>query len=400
MTKLPLVDLARQHAPLQAELRAAFDRVMASSAFVLGEEVERFEADFAAYCGARHCVGVGSGTAALQIMLEAAGIGGGDEVIVPAHTFIASALAVLYTGATPVPVDVEYGTGLIDARAAQEAIGPATAAILGIHLYGQACAIGELRDLCDHHGLLLLEDAAQAHGATYRGARAGSLGDAAAFSFYPSKNLGALGDAGAICTSDADLAAAARRLRNLGRDRDREHLIAGYNERLDGLQAALLRVKLKYVDGWNAERRRLAARYRSLVSDAVGDEAAEPLAEHPASPCIYHLFPIRVGDRDGLARALGAAGIATGVHYPRAVVDQPALQQLLQPSGRPIGESLVPVARDWAGRELSLPIFPGMRNEELEAVVTAIRAALGEPRGLVPTGRLRRDGEDLVVGAE
>lgn len=386
MTKLPFVDLARQHAPLQAELRAAFDRVAASSAFILGEEVERFEADFAAYCGARHCVGVGSGTAALGIMLQAAAIGAGDEVIVPAHTFIATALAVLHAGATPVPVDVEHGSGLINPQAAQAAIGPATAAILGVHLYGQVCAIDELGDLCDRHHLLLLEDAAQAHGATYRGARAGGLGDAAGFSFYPSKNLGALGDAGAICTSDDNLASTARRLRDLGRDRDSQHLVAGYNERLDGLQAALLRVKLEYVDGWNAERRSLAARYRSLVGEAIGDDGVELLVDDPASPCNYHLFPIRVSDRDGLAHALGAAGIATGVHYPRALVDQPALQDLLELTGLPAGNNVVATARDWAQRELSLPIFPGMTDDEVEVVVTAMRTALTDrQRPILPT---------------
>lgn len=379
MTKVPFADLARQHAPLAAELRAAFDRVAASSAFILGEELERFEADFAAYCDARHCVGVGSGTAALQIMLQAAGIGAGDEVIVPAHTFIATALGVLYAGATPVPVDVEHGSGLIDPRAARAAIGPATAAIVGVHLYGQVCAVDELRDLCDGHGLLLLEDAAQAHGATYRDAPAGGLGDAAAFSFYPSKNLGALGDAGAICTADDDLAGTARRLRNLGRDRDAEHLVAGYNERLDGLQAALLRVKLGYVDGWNAQRRSRAARYRALVGEAAGDDAVELLAEDPASRCNYHLFPVRVDDRDGLASALGAAGIATGVHYPRALVDQPALSGLLQLGGPPAGNDVVPTARDWARRELSLPIFPGMTDDEIDVVVTAVRAYCETP---------------------
>ena len=202
MPGVPFVDLARQHAGVVDELKTAFDRVMVSSAFVLGEEVEQFEVEFAAYCGVRHCVGVGSGTAALAIMLKAAGIGPGDEVIVPAHTFIASALAVHHVGAVPVYVDVEHGSGLIDPEMAEAAIGPRTAAVLAVHLYGQACAIEPLQALVRRRGLLLLEDAAQAHGATYRDARAGSLGHAAAFSFYPSKNLGALGDGGAICTDD------------------------------------------------------------------------------------------------------------------------------------------------------------------------------------------------------
>ena len=200
MPTVPFVDLARQHAPIADELRQAYNRVVGSSAFVLGDEVERFEAEFASYCGADHCVGVGSGTAALTIMLQAAGVGAHDEVIVPAHTFIATALAVRHAGAIPVYVDVDYGTGLIEHDAVEAAIGPATVAVLAVHLYGQVCAMDPLRALAERHGLLLLEDAAQAHGATYRGTRAGSLGHAAAFSFYPSKNLGALGDGGAICT--------------------------------------------------------------------------------------------------------------------------------------------------------------------------------------------------------
>ena len=203
---VPFVDLARQHAAIADGLKAAFDRVMTSSAFVLGEEVERFEAEFAAYCGVRHCVGVASGTAALTIMLKAAGVGPGDEVIVPAHTFIASALAVHHAGAVPVYVDVDRGSGLIDPEMVDAAIGSRTVAVLAVHLYGQACAIEPLQTLADRHGLMVFEDAAQAHGATYRGARAGGLGHAAAFSFYPSKNLGALGDGGAICTDDDALA--------------------------------------------------------------------------------------------------------------------------------------------------------------------------------------------------
>ena len=250
MAAVPFADLARLHAPVAEELSTTFNRVLRSSAFILGEEVERFEAEFATYCGARHCVGVASGTAALTIMLQAAGVAPHDEVIVPAHTFVATALAVMHAGATPVCVDVDRRSGLIDPGAVAEAIGPATAAVLGVHLYGQTCAIEPLRALARRHGLLLLEDAAQAHGATYRAARAGSLGHAAAFSFYPSKNLGALGDGGAICTDDEAVANKARRLRDLGRGADSIHRVPGYNERLDGLQAAFLRTKLPYLDEW------------------------------------------------------------------------------------------------------------------------------------------------------
>jgi dTDP-4-amino-4,6-dideoxygalactose transaminase len=360
VANVPLTDLARLHAPLQSELRAAFERVLEASSFILGAEVERFERAFAELCGVRHCVGVASGTAALTIMIKAAGIKPGDEVIIPAHTFIASALAVVHAGARPVCVDVDDGTALIDPSAVQAAIGPRSAAILAVHLYGQACAMEPLRELAARHGLALLEDAAQAHGAMYLDRRVGSLGTAAAFSFYPSKNLGALGDGGAICTDDDDLAAYARRLRDLGRDGHSGHTVSGYNERLDGLQAALLAVKLPHLDAWTAARRALAAAYEDHLTDEV-----KLLGEAPESPCSYHLFPIRVDQRDELAAHLASQGIASGVHYPVAVPDQPALRGI----DRRVD---TPVARDWAARELSIPIFPGMRQDELEFVSEAI----------------------------
>jgi len=360
MPAVPFVDLARQHEPIVDELRTAFDRVLASSAFILGEEVDRFEIEFAAYCGVGHCVGVASGTAALTIMLQAAGIGPRDEVIVPAHTFISNALAVQHTGAVAVFVDVDYGTGLIDHEAVEAAIGPATAAVLAVHLYGQVCDFESLRALAKRHGLLLLEDASQAHGATYRGVRAGRLGHAAAFSFYPSKNLGAFGDAGAICTDDGALAARARRLRDLGRGTDEVHRVRGYNERLDGLQAAVLRVKLPYLDEWNEARRAIAAEYGQGLEESV-----ELLAESPDSPCTYHVFPIRMARRDQLRRDLGREEISTRVHYPLALPDQPALRNLY-PSF-PVAR-----ARDWAARELSLPIFPGLTRSEVGHVVSAV----------------------------
>ena len=369
MPSVPFVDLVRLHSPILSDLRTDFDRVVASSAFVLGDEIEQFEAEFASYCGVAHCVGVGSGTAALTVMLEAAGIGAHDEVIVPAHTFIASALAVRHAGAVPVCVDVDHRTGLIDPEAAQDAIGPATAAILAVHLYGQACAIEPLRALADRHDLLLFEDAAQAHGATYRGARTGSLGDAAAFSFYPSKNLGALGDGGAICTGDGALAARARSLRDLGRGADGVHRLPGYNERLDGLQAAFLRTKLRHLDEWTQARRAIAADYAEQLGPGV-----ELLAASPDSPCTYHVFPIRVRRRDHLQRELGRQGISTRVHYPRALPDQPAL------SG--VRRSLsVAAARDWAERELSLPIFPGMARTEVAHVVRVVNECTDERLG-------------------
>jgi dTDP-4-amino-4,6-dideoxygalactose transaminase len=369
MPAVAFVDLARQHAQIADALSTTFSRVMASSGFILGEEVERFEADYASYCGTRYCVGVASGTAALTIMLQAAGITPGDEVIVPAHTFIATALAVMHAGARPVCVDVDQASGLIDPDAVAEAIGPATAAIVAVHLYGQACPIEPLRALARRHGVLLLEDAAQAHGATYRDARVGGLGHAAAFSFYPSKNLGALGDAGAICTDDEALAIQARRLRDLGRGADSIHRVPGYNERLDGLQAALLRTKLSHLDEWNRARRLIAAAYVVNL-----DRDVELPEESSDSPSTYHVFPIRVTARDGLRRELDRAEISTRIHYRFALPDQPALRNGCRSSS-------VERARDWAERELSLPIFPGMTEREIDRVVRVVNRWADEQRG-------------------
>jgi dTDP-4-amino-4,6-dideoxygalactose transaminase len=359
---VPFVDLHRHHLDVAGELRAAFDRVLGASAFVLGSEVGAFEAQFAAYCGVAHCVGVGSGTAALSIALLAAGIGPGDEVIVPGHTFIASALGVVHAGATPVFCDVDDATGLIDVDCAAAAVSPRTAAILPVHLYGQACDMDAVNALGRRHGLFVLEDAAQAHGATVGGRRAGALGDAAAFSFYPSKNLGALGDGGAICTDDAAVAARARRLRNLGQPRKGDHVAVGFNERLDGLQAALLRVKLAHLDAGNAARRKAAATYRDALDGRVG-----LLGERAASPCIYHLFPIRLPDRDGAAEALRREGIATGVHYFPAAFAHAAWDGVLQAPS----PGALPAATAWARDELSLPMFAEIEPGEIERVLDA-----------------------------
>jgi dTDP-4-amino-4,6-dideoxygalactose transaminase len=356
--QIPLVALGRQHESLREELQAAFERVMSSSGFTLGEEVERFEAEFAAYCGVRHCVGVASGTAALTIALQAAGIGDGDEVILPAHTFIASALGVLESGAVPVFCDVADGSGLIDLDSAGAALTSRTAAILPVHLYGQLCEMDAVESFAARHGLAVFEDSAQAHGASINGRRAGSFGRAAAFSFYPSKNLGALGDGGAVCTNDETIAEKARQLRNLGQRRKGEHVIAGVNERLDGIQAAFLRVKLPHLDEWNTSRRRWAEAYREQLGDDV-----ELLEDRDAS-CVYHLFPIRVPERDALRARLSENGVQTGVHYSPALHHQPPFAALKQ-------QAEFPVAEAWAARELSLPIFPELTPQEIERVVAA-----------------------------
>jgi dTDP-3-amino-3,4,6-trideoxy-alpha-D-glucose transaminase len=361
---IPFVTLDRQHAALRDDLSAAFERVVDTSGFILGHEVDAFEQEFATNCDAPAAVGVGSGTAALILALIAAGIGPGDEVVVPAHTFIASALAVLHAGATPVFCDVDEGTGLMDPDAAANAVGERTAAIVPVHLYGQCCDMDRLGALARDRGLFLLEDAAQAHGATWKGRRAGSLGDAAAFSFYPSKNLGALGDGGAITTADSALAEKARALRDLGQLGKGNHQLAGFNERLDGMQAALLRVKLPHLDAGNARRREHAAAYRKLR----GDSGAKLLAETDASPCIYHLFPVRVDGRDATRAALADQGIGVGVHYHPAVPDQPPFA-----SARSADDAVN--ARAWAAEELSLPMSPELTPDEVERAARALIAS-------------------------
>ena len=363
---VPFVGLARQHAELREELEAAFARVVGGDAFILGAEVEAFEAEFAAYCGARHCVGVASGTAALSLALVAAGIGPGDEVIIPAHTFVASALGAIHAGATPVFCDVLEDTGLLDPAAADAAVTPATRAIVAVHLYGQAADMHGLRAVAQRHGLFLLEDAAQAHGATFDGVRAGALGDAAAFSFYPSKNLGALGDGGAVVTGDPALATRLRALRNLGQVQKGVHEIVGYNERLDGLQAAFLRVKLPHLDDWNARRRALAELYRQELEGS----RCRVLAERPESPCTYHLYPVRTDDRDATLAALGEAGIGAGVHYSPAAYAHAALQELPDP----LAGGGFPNADAWARQELSLPMFAELRDDEVRRVSEVLHA--------------------------
>jgi dTDP-3-amino-3,4,6-trideoxy-alpha-D-glucose transaminase len=363
---VPFIDLARQHALLADELRAAFDRLLGSSAFILGEEVERFEAEFASFCGVEHCVGVASGTAALTVGLQASGIGRGDEVIVPAHTFVASALAVVHAGATPVFCDVELGTGLIDPASANAALSERTAAIMAVHLYGQACDMEGLRSLANAHGLLLVEDAAQAHGARLNGRRSGGLGSFAAFSFYPSKNLGALGDGGAICTDDTAIAEGVRELRNIGQRRKGEHVSLGYNERLDGLQAACLRVKLPHLDGWNARRRAHAGRYGAALGGTL-----DLLQVRSGAEPVYHVYPARTPSRGELAQVLGNNGIQYGVHYSLAVHQHPMFSELPAES-RPLE---LPIAERWARQELSLPMFAELSEAEVDGVIAACLSA-------------------------
>jgi dTDP-4-amino-4,6-dideoxygalactose transaminase len=367
VTSISFVDLKRQYALLKEEIDPVLLDVVASTQYILGEEVSRFEQEFAAYCDAAHCVGVASGTAALDLAYEAIGLGPDDEVIVPANTFIATVVPLFRLGARPVLVDCdEYGQ--IDVEQAAAAVSGRTRAVVGVHLYGHPCDADALDALCREHGLTFVEDAAQAHGATYKRRRCGSLGRVAAFSFYPGKNLGAYGDAGGVVTDDPDLAERIGILRDLGQRRKYEHVAIGGNERLDTLQAAVLRVKLRHLDDWNAARRAHAAHYSALLDPAV----EVPQVAEWAEP-VWHLYTIETASRDEVRAALDEAGIGNGLHYPRPLHLQPALAML----GHREGE--FPVAERRAGTLLSLPMFAELRPDEVERVAAVVRdAALRE----------------------
>jgi dTDP-4-amino-4,6-dideoxygalactose transaminase len=310
---IPFLDLQDTYRELQAELDAAYRRVMDVGWYILGAEVDAFEAEFAAYCGVAHCVTMGNGLDALHLILRAYNIGPGDEVIVPAFTFIATWLAVSASGAVPVAVEVDERTYNLDPARVEEALTPRTRAILPVHLYGQPADMDALTTLARRHGLRVIEDAAQAHGARYKGRRAGSLGDAAAFSFYPAKNLGAYGDGGAVTTNDSQLAGRLRLLRNYGSLQKYVHECRGVNSRLDELQAAFLRVRLRHLDDWNERRRRLAAAYQRGFESVPGLIA--PSVPDWSEP-VWHLFVVRHRHRDELQRYLAQAGIGSHIHYP------------------------------------------------------------------------------------
>jgi dTDP-3-amino-3,4,6-trideoxy-alpha-D-glucose transaminase len=367
--EVPFVTLDREHAALASELRAAFARVLDDGEYILGAAVERFEAAWADACGTSHCVGVASGTAALALLLQAVGLRPGDEVIVPAHTFIATALAVAHAGGVPVLCDVDDATGLLDLDAAAASVGPRTAAVIPVHLYGQLCDMDAVGRFAERHGLAVVEDAAQAHGAACDGRRPGSFGAGAAFSFYPSKNLGALGDGGAVCTNDGALADRIRQLRNLGQRRKGEHLLLGANERLDAIQAAMLEVKLRHLDEANATRRSHAMRYRTALRDRV-----RILQDSARTPCVYHLYPVRVPHRDEVAAHMRRAGVQVGIHYAPALHRQPALRRVA------IAPHELRSAEAWAAEELSLPMSPGLRPDEIDRAAEACVAALSEAR--------------------
>ena len=379
-SRISFVDLAAHHRPIRAELDAAWARVVEAGAFILGEELARFETAFAGYLGAGEAVGVATGLDALTLALCGLGIGEGDEVLVPANTFIATALAVSANGARPVLVDCDPLEALMDPAAAAAVVTPRTRAVIPVHLYGRPCPPGVWAPLASRHNLAVIEDAGQAHGARFGTRRCGTLGHAGTFSFYPGKNLGAFGDGGCLVTSDAALARRVRQLRSYGEREKYHHEVAGGNSRLDALQAAVLSVKLARLDAANAERRRWAARYDALLAPLAPDVL--PLAPPvDGTGHVYHLYVIRVaeGRRDALRRHLSERGIDTGIHYPVPIHLQPAYESLGYREGD------FPIAEALAGEILSLPMYPELGAAAVDQVAETIAEFLHAAPGAAST---------------
>jgi len=368
MVDIPLVDLKGQHQEIAAGVEEGFRRVCADAAFILGREVTAFEDEFARFSRVEHCIGVANGTDALELALRAVDVGAGDEVILPTNSFIASALAVVRAGATPVLVDCDPVHQLIDPAAVQARLGPRTRVIMPVHLFGQMAPMEALQALARDAGCMLVEDAAQAQGAIRNGTGAGGFGEAAGTSFYPGKNLGAYGDAGAVLTRSPRIADRVRALRNYGSAVKYHHPERGFNSRLDALQAVVLRAKLPKLAGWNAARRAAAGRYDALLADVGAVTRPATLA---GNQHVWHLYVVRVPRRDAVVQRLNAAGIGAGVHYPTPIHLQGAFADLgHRPGAFPVAEA--------AAREiLSLPLFPGITTAQQERVVGALRTALG-----------------------
>ena len=362
---IPLIDLTIQHHTLRNEINAVIQDVLDRGDFILGQDVTKLEEEFAAYCGVKYAIGVDSGLSALELSLRALGIGPGDEVIVPAHTFTASAAAIAFAGAKPVFVDVDPETWNIDAEKIEAAITPRAKAILPVHLYGLPADMHMILGIAEKYKLVVVEDACQAHGAIYKGHSTGSLGNAAGFSFYPTKNLGACGDGGMVTTNDHKVAETVRALRNCGQTSKNVHELAPFNHRLDNLQAAILRVKLHYLDEWIGVRRMLAELYKQLLPASIGRQA-----EPPGYTNVYHLFVIRTQNRDALQAHLKEQGIGTAIHYPTPVHLQPFFAGLGYFRGR------FPIAEKICNEILSLPIYPEMTEEQVEVVASAIAETL------------------------
>jgi dTDP-4-amino-4,6-dideoxygalactose transaminase len=364
---IPIVDLRAQHASIAEDVERAVRTVMEKGDFILGHDVETFEAEFACYCEVSHAVGVDSGLSALELGMRALGIGPGDEVITPANSFIASSSAISFVGAIPVWVDVDPDTHCIDVGAARRAIGSRTRAIMAVHLYGHPAEMDQVRQLAQEYGVKVVEDACQAHGARYRGRRAGSLGDFAAFSFYPAKNLGAYGDAGILTTNDEAIAESVRVMRNYGQRRKYDHATLAWNRRLDTIQAAVLRVKLRHLDGWNQARRKHAGLYsRLLGGTGLTLPVTRPGVEH-----VFHQYVLQVPDRDRLMSELARRGIGTGVHYPVPI----HLQEAYSAEGP--GPGSFPVTEAAAQHLVSLPMFPELRPDQVERVAEEVIDVIG-----------------------
>jgi dTDP-4-amino-4,6-dideoxygalactose transaminase len=362
---IPLVDLKAQYAGIKPEIDAAIERVVNNTSFIMGKEVSEFEQKFASYVEAKAAVGVASGTAALHLSLMACGVGPGDEVITTAHTFMATSEPISQVGAKPVFVDIDPDTYNIDASLVEQAITPRTKAIIPVHLYGQPAQLEELLEVARRHNLSLIEDAAQAHGAEYKGQRCGSIGDLACFSFYPGKNLGAYGDAGAVTGNNDELLARVRKLRDHGRTSKYEHDEIGFGERLDGLQAAILGAKLPHLEDWTEARRSHAKLYNELLA---GCDVVTPFEMEEARH-VYHLYVIRTPRRDKVLAHLKSKGIDAGIHYPVPLHRQPAYLK------QGYGDLSLPVTEQAAAEVLSLPLFPELTYEQIAYIAEAVKEA-------------------------
>jgi dTDP-4-amino-4,6-dideoxygalactose transaminase len=363
--QVPYLDLKTQYQSIKPEIDAAIARVLESSQFVLGAEVSTFEQEFAAYCGAKDSIALNSGTSALHLALLAAGVGAGDEVITVPFTFVASVAAIIYAGARPVLIDIDPRPFTMDTTAIESAITSRTKAILPVHLYGHPCDMDPIMEVARRHELVVIEDAAQAHGARYKGQPVGTIGDIGCFSFYPTKNLGAYGEGGAVTTNNAEYAKKIRSLRDWGQDRKYHHAVRGYNYRMEGFQGAILRVKLRHIEKWTERRRAIAKNYDQLLADCGLKLPAEmPWARH-----VYHAYTLRAEGRDGLQKALLAEGIQTAIHYAIPVHLQPAYSDL------GYGEGSLPHSETVAQQVLSLPMYPELPEQAIRQIVSSVRLA-------------------------
>ena len=376
---IPLVDLNAQHQTIKTEICEAIDRVIETSQFVLGSEVAGFEAEFAAYSGGRYGIALNSGTSALHLALIAAGIGSGDEVITVPFTFVATVAAIVYTGARPILVDIDPDSYTIDVTKIERAITKRTKAILPVHLYGQPADLDPILEIARRHHLFVIEDAAQAHGAEYKGRKVGSIGDLGCFSFYPGKNLGAYGEGGMVVTNQSGFDRTIRMLRDWGQEKKYNHVLKGYNYRMDGLQGAILRVKLKHLETWTKARRAHAAHYDALLAGCnAHTPQAMPYARH-----VYHIYAIRTWERAVVQDTLTKQGIQTGIHYPVPVHLQPAYAELDCPGGT------FPHAEAAAQQVLSLPLYPEMSSETVQSVAQLVKqVAPGPGEAVVNAARI------------